>query len=135
MPLITWNDTLSVGVRALDDDHKRMVHIVNELHDGIMLGRAKEVLTGALDGLVAHTETHFAREEQLFDQTGYRGRTAHKKEHRKLSKSVKELQGLYSSGATRSLSLETMNFLHAWVVDHIHEDKKYGPHFNANGIQ
>jgi hemerythrin-like metal-binding protein len=135
MPLITWNDKLSVGVKALDDDHKRMIHIVNELHDGIMLGRARDVLSRALDELVAHTENHFAQEEQLFAQTGYRGRTAHKKEHRKLTKSVKELQDLYKSGAPGSLSLETMNFLETWAVTHIQEDQKCGPHLNAKGIQ
>jgi hemerythrin len=136
MPLVTWNDNLSVGVKVLDDDHKRLVGMINELHDGIMLGRARDVLGSVLDGLVKYTETHFAREEHFFAQTGYRGRAAHKREHQNLTKRVKDLQAHYSSGEPLALSLETIDFLKTWLVTHIQgSDKKYGPHLNAKGIR
>src|ERR1035437_1544712 len=135
MPLITWNDNLSVGVKALDDDHKRLVGMINELHDAIMLGRARDVLSGVLDGMVKHTQTHFAREEQFFVQTGYRGRAAHKREHDNLTRRVKTLQAEYNGGEPLALSIETIGFLKTWLVAHIQgSDKKYGPHLNSKVI-
>ena len=119
MPLITWNEDLSVGVKDLDDDHKRLFNMINELHDAIMLGRARDVLGGVLDGMVTYTQTHFAREEQLFAQTGYRGRTAHKKEHDHMAMRVKNLQSRYNSGEPLALSLETIDLLKTWLVMHI----------------
>ena len=71
MPLMTWTDSMSVGVKVLDDDHKKLVDMVNELHDGILEGHRHEALAHVLDQLVHYTKVHFAREEQLFDKTKY----------------------------------------------------------------
>jgi hemerythrin len=126
---------MSVGVKALDEDHKRMVGMLNELHDGIMLGQAKEALGRVLDGLVNYTQTHFAREEQLFSQADYPGALAHKTEHNELTKRVMDLQMRYKNGAQLALTLETVNFLKSWLLNHIQiSDKRYGPHLNAKGI-
>src|ERR1035438_7227426 len=125
MPLIKWDENLSVGVKALDEDHQRLLNMVNDLHDAIMLGRARDVLGGVLDGMVKYTETHFAREEQLLVQTHYRGRAAHKREHENLTLRVKDLQTHYNNHEPAALSIETINFLKTWLVKHIQgSDKK-----------
>jgi len=63
MPLMTWTDSMSVGVKVLDDDHKKLVGMVNELHDGILEGHRAEALGHVLDQLVSYTRIHFSREE------------------------------------------------------------------------
>ena len=92
MPLMTWNDRLSVGVKVLDDDHKKLVGMINQLFDAIQSGHGKDSLAKILDGLVDYTKVHFAREEQLFVQTGYAASTAHKKEHDDLTRQVLDVQ-------------------------------------------
>jgi hemerythrin len=85
--------------------------------------------------MVSYTESHFAREEQLLVQTGYRGRAAHKKEHDNLAMRVKNLQAHYNSHDPLALSLETIDFLKTWLLTHIQgSDKKYGTHLNSKGI-
>ncbi len=133
MPLMTWTDKLGVGVRVLDDDHKKLIDLLNRLDDGMKKGQGKETLGKVLDGLVSYTKFHFAREEEFFAKTGYPAAT-HKKEHDGLVKQVLELQARYKKGEL-ALSLETVDFVKNWLINHIQGcDQKYGPHLNAKGI-
>jgi hemerythrin len=135
MPLMMWNDRLSVGVKVLDDDHKKLVGMINQLFDAIQSGHGKDSLGKILDGLIDYTKVHFAREEQFFVQTGYGASAAHKKEHDDLTRQVLDVQKKYNAGVTGTLSLEVMNFLKNWLLTHIQgSDQKYGPHLNGKGI-
>jgi len=135
MALMTWTDRLSVGVRVLDDDHKRLVGMLNELYDAMQAGHGKETLGRTLDGLIEYTKLHFAREETLFRQTGYPGAAAHKQEHDALTRQVIEVQQKYAAGAASSLSVGVLTFLKNWLVQHIQgSDQKYRPHLNDKGI-
>jgi hemerythrin len=125
-----------VGVTLLDDDHKKLVGLVNELYDGIQAGAGKESVGKVLDRLIDYTKVHFAHEEQFFSQTAYPASAAHKKEHDALCQQVVAVQEKYRAGAGNTLSFEVLNFLKNWLVNHIQgSDKKYGPYLNAKGIQ
>ncbi len=135
MPLMTWTEKLSVGVAVLDDDHKKLVNMVNELHDGLRAGKGKDVLGEILAGLVSYTQFHFKREEQLFSSTAYLAAAAHKKEHDDLTKQVLDVQTRFRNDDGSCLSIDVMTFLKNWLVKHIQgSDMKYSPHMNARGI-
>ncbi len=70
MSLMSWNDKMSVGIAVIDQEHKKLVDLLNELYDGIQANHAKEKLGTVLDGLIAYAASHFKREEQFFAQTG-----------------------------------------------------------------
>ncbi len=135
MAFMTWSNEMSVGVAVIDEDHKKLVAMVNELHDGMLAGHAKDALGHVLDRLIKYTQFHFAREEEMFAKTGYADSSAHKKEHADLVKSVVELQTRFKTASSSTLSMEVMSFLRNWLVNHIQgSDKKYGPHLNSKGI-
>ncbi len=135
MPLMMWNDKMSVGIPRIDEEHKKLVAMLNELYDSVQAGHGKEALGKILDGLIAYTAGHFKHEEKLFAETGYPDAPAHKKEHDDLTKQVLDVQQKYKAGVTGTLSLEVMNFLKNWLVNHIQgSDKKYAPHLNSKGI-
>ena len=135
MPLMTWQDSMSVGVKLLDDDHKKLIGMVNELHDGILEGRRKEALGHVLDELVKYTKIHFMHEEDMFSKTKYPAGAAHKKEHDDLVQKAADLQARFKTGPTSMLSLEVMGFLKSWLNHHIGgSDKAYTKHLNASGI-
>jgi hemerythrin len=136
MPLMTWTEKMSVGVEVLDNDHKKLVDMVNTLFDGIQGGHGKEAVGKILDGLIAYTVEHFNREEAFFAKTGYPDAAAHKAQHEDLCKQVVDVQQKFKSGATPTLSLEVMNFLKNWLVNHIQgTDKKYSAYLNSHGIK
>jgi hypothetical protein len=45
--LMTWTDRLSVGVGVIDDDHKKLVGMVNELYEAMQAGHGKEKLAAS----------------------------------------------------------------------------------------
>jgi hemerythrin len=135
MALMNWTDKLSVGVAVIDDDHKKLVGMVNELHDAMQAGHGSDSLGRILDGLVQYTRFHFAREEKFFTQTGYPDAIVHKQEHDALTRQVLGVQQKYASGATTTLSLDVLHFLRDWLIKHIQgSDQKYRLHLNAKGI-
>ena len=136
MPLMTWTKEHSVGIQVLDDDHKKLFDMVNQLHDGILEGRRHEVMGKVLEQLVLYTQMHFKREETFMESTSFPGLAEHKKQHEDLVQKAAELLARYQQGASAMLSLETMRFLKDWLSVHIQgSDKKYGPHLNSKGIR
>uniref|UniRef100_A0A831UAW2 Bacteriohemerythrin n=1 Tax=Geobacter metallireducens TaxID=28232 RepID=A0A831UAW2_GEOME len=134
MALITWSDTLSVKVKQFDDQHKKLVDMVNQLFDAMKTGKGNQVMGDILKQLIAYTQTHFAAEERLMKQYGYPDFEAHKKEHNALVMQVLDLQKQFQEGKA-VLTQNVMTFLRDWLSKHIQgDDKKYGVFFNGKGV-
>ncbi len=135
MAMITWDISLRVGVDIVDNQHKKLVDLINRLYDAMIAGKGRQALGGILSELIDYTVTHFNTEENLFRQYGYPGAPDHIKEHHHLTKTAKELQTASDSGKT-TITLDVMNFLKDWLVNHIMKsDKSFGPFLNAHGVK
>ena len=135
MPLIVWTDRMSVGVKLLDNDHKKLVLLINELHNGIMTGRAKPALNQAFEKLVRYTRVHFAHEEHLLAETGYTGATANKQEHDRMVELLRGLQALFGNAKEIAAELEVMHQIKSWLFSHMQSsDQEYVPHLKAKGV-
>ncbi len=136
MSLMEWNERLSVGVARFDDEHKKLVLLINALFDAVQAGRGREALGRTLDELVAYTKNHFVNEEAALSRLGYPDLDNHRKEHESLTRQVIDIQQKYHAGASAMLSMEVMSFLKAWLVKHIQgSDQKYGPFLNDKGLR
>lgn len=134
MPLMTWNADYSVHIELVDEQHKKLVGLINGLHDAMKLGKGKDVLGKTLSQLVDYTAYHFKEEEKLFKVYAYPDYLPHKREHDALTKQALELRERFVRGEL-FLSNETVLFLKDWLNSHIlGSDKKYGPFLNARGV-
>ncbi|MBI1937888.1 MAG: bacteriohemerythrin [Ignavibacteriales bacterium] len=134
MALLTWNNTYSVNINSIDNQHKRLVDLMNNLHDAMKQGKGKDVLGEILNDLANYTVYHFNHEEKLFASHGYPEGNLHKAEHDKLIKQVDELKNKYNSGSV-TVTLDVLNFLKNWLTDHIvGSDKKYSSFLNERGV-
>lgn len=134
MALVNWSDEYSVHVVEIDDQHKKLVGIVNELHDAMIQGKAKSVLSNVLSELIDYTLYHFSTEEKFFDKYDYPEAAVHIEQHQNLVEQVADLQKKYESGE-KVLTIDVMNFLRDWLHDHIiGSDKKFGPFLNSKGV-
>lgn len=135
MALITWTDEMKVNVGVLDDDHKKLFELINELHDSIAAGQDKDSLREILDRLMEYTKTHLAREEEMLAKAGYPGLLQHKMEHARMVQRAQNLRERFERGSLAMVSLELKSFLQNWWIMHIQgSDKKYGSHLNFKGI-
>jgi len=134
MALIDWSSNYSVNVKTMDDQHRKLVNIINELNESMKAGRSKEVMERVLKGLVDYTVTHFSAEESLLKNNGYPGYANQKNQHEALIKKVSDFQSKYHSGQI-VMGVEIMSFLKDWLLNHISgSDKKYGAFLNEKGI-
>ncbi len=134
MALLEWNDKLSVTIRKFDDQHKKLVGMVNQLHDAMKVGKGREVLGEILQSLARYTTTHFNDEEQLMKLHNYPGLEQHMREHNMLVLQVRETLEAHRQGKN-ILTQSIMEFLKKWLTDHIMEsDKKYGPFLKNKGV-
>jgi hemerythrin len=134
MALMAWNPALSVKVKQFDDQHMKLVDMVNNLHDAMKEGKGNEALGTILTSLISYTATHFSCEEKLMAQHAYPEASAHKLEHERLVKQVLELQANFTAGKA-ILTINVMMFLKDWLVKHIQgDDRKYGVYLNGKGV-
>ncbi len=135
MALFTWQDKYSVGIQQIDDQHKQLIKMINELNDAMLTGKGKDILMTVLNKLANYCVSHFAVEEKLFDTYAYPETADHKDKHHKMTAKVKALIGEVQSGKS-TISVEVMNFLKNWLDKHIMEtDQKYAPYLNNKGVK
>jgi len=134
MELISWKDSLNVGIVEIDEQHKKLVGLINKLFEAMANGKSSEIMQSVLSELSNYVLTHFATEEKLMKQLGYEDYEYHKQEHNYFIEKLNEFKIKFSSGKA-SISLELLNFLKDWLLKHIiGTDRKYIPLFKENGI-
>ena len=133
--LFPWSDTYSVKIGIIDMQHKNLVGLVNDLHQAMVLGHARDDLGKLLSGLVKYTQVHFRTEESLMESHKYPDYNQHKLEHEKLTQTVLEFQSKFQKNEV-GLTIEVMQFLKDWLAKHIlGSDKRYAPFLNAHGVR
>jgi hemerythrin len=134
MAMIQWSDSLSVGVKEIDQQHQKLIRMINELNDAMGQGKGKDVLGRTLASMASYTASHFAFEEGYFEEYGYPDAAAHRKEHQAFLAKVTEFQRDFSSGRI-GLSIQVMSFLSDWLRGHIQgTDRKYISFFREKGL-
>jgi hemerythrin len=134
MGLIKWNDHYSVNIREVDEQHKKLISLINQMYDAMLVSKGKEVLGPVLTELVNYTVYHFNTEERLFQQYGYPEYDEHKRIHDDLTMKAKQLKTAFDQG-NNLISIDVMMFLSNWLNTHIlEEDKRYGPFLNNKGV-
>ena len=132
---VEWDDTLSVGIEEIDEQHKVLVDLVNKMHEAIHQRHGSDVVIGILSDLTEYTRIHFAVEESLMRILNYPDYDNHKQVHEELLHTVADLQDKVASGK-KSIGFELMHFLKTWLVKHImEEDMQYSGFFLEAGAQ
>lgn len=120
-----WSDSLSVGVDVIDDQHKALIELINQLYEEVIVNCAEgEVIEEALNELAQYTVVHFGLEERLFAQSGYPDLEAHGRYHRELKARLFQVQENTRKNKL-AVNTELLSFLKRWLQSHIMiEDKR-----------
>lgn len=126
MNLINWDDTLSVGLEKFDNEHKKLVSLINHLNTAMSQGKSREILGGIITELIKYAQTHFKNEEDFFKEVNFPDSQTHINSHRAFAIKVNDFEERFKRGQV-GLGVDVMNFLKDWLIKHIKgEDKKYG---------
>ena len=126
MAFYEWNDKLAVNNMTIDNQHKKLIALINDLYDAMGKGTAKEIMGKILDELIKYTKTHFGDEENLMVKYSYPDSASHLAEHKAFVEKVDSVYNDFQNG-NNYLSISVMNFLKDWLNKHIMEvDQKFG---------
>jgi hemerythrin len=131
--LVVWSDRLSCGIKIIDDQHKVLVNLVNEMFNHATGNglQEKDYFNRAIQEIVKYVKIHFATEEKIMTATKFAGFVEHKKEHEKFVLAVVENIKDYEAGKRLTLSAFT-KFLKDWILSHIAMmDKQYFEYFKT----
>ncbi|MCL1837016.1 MAG: bacteriohemerythrin [Treponema sp.] len=126
---VTWDNIYSVGFEPIDNQHKELVKIINELFDLCKKGDAVEdsAVLKMIDKATDYAGVHFADEMNFMRKAGY----PKIKEHRQLHDDFIEtlLKSIQEYKAGKAVPIELARFLKNWLFTHIAEqDKQYSPY-------
>jgi hemerythrin len=81
MSLLTWKDEFSVGVAAVDLEHRELVGLINGLDSAMQEHATQTTIVETLGEIYARISAHFALEERIMREAGYDGLATHKQDH------------------------------------------------------
>jgi len=130
-PFVVWDDQYSIGVETVDEQHKGLFTLTNDLYDACMEaggGVASEHFKDVLQKAVGYVAMHFSTEEKIMQTTKDPNYDEHQREHdifvRKVMKEAANLDG----GGEDAPEI-FMNFLRDWISKHVTgTDIKIGQH-------
>ena len=129
MSLMTWTSAMSVGVPELDEDHRVLIRIINQLADSRENGDHVAILRQCLYSLLRYAEFHFAREEKVMAACDFPGFTHHKEEHRAFTAHMKDLAEALDADeppVAEIVNQDLLYYLKDWLNHHILiEDMSY----------
>lgn len=134
MSLLKWKNEYSVGVQEIDNQHMKLIELINKLFDAMKQGQANAVIGQILNELSTYASTHFKTEEKYFELFDYMESEKHKEIHQIFVMKITKFKNDFDAGKI-ALSVSIFNFLKDWLNDHIlGEDMKYTECFNKNGL-
>jgi len=132
MSYLQWTENLSVGVARMDDHHKKLVDLINQVFEA-MSGDATATVDTVLSDLLDYTRYHFGEEEKLLAACGYPDLEEHQGVHRAMVKEVLDMRQRYLENPASVPASETLDFLSKWLMRHIiGKDLRYRPFAEAH---
>ena len=132
MALMQWKDHFSVGIDAVDHEHKQLIALINRLHDELARQGAKPTVAAFFGDLLAGISAHFALEERFMRERRYDELRQHKADHERLLDEIRDLMDEFEDTAEMRDD-ELAARLEAWFARHFETHdarlhKALGPH-------
>jgi hemerythrin len=131
---LVWDDACNTGIDQLDEDHKKLLNMINNLRSSTLCNTGEEFERCTLQELVDYTESHFDREERLMQEHGYPDYEGHKAQHDQMAQYVAGFVKRYDEQGNKVLP-DVADHLTRWLIQHIKgTDMKYVEFFKQEGV-
>ena len=128
--IVKWQNSYSVGVKLIDDQHMKLIELTNKLFNSCVSGCEREESGGiflkVFHEIIDYVIYHFNTEERVMERIGYLGYKLHKQEHSAFAGKVLNKAEEFNLGKVKN-PLSFVYYLRDWVLQHIAvTDKKLG---------
>lgn len=135
MSVLVWNESYVLGIKTLDEQHRLLVQMINDLHEALVANRGQEMVREIVKRMADYTDYHFKTEEEYLARHGYGGLEGQRREHAVFTAKAIELQERLA-GKGFVLTLEVIRYLRDWLNDHIlGSDRAYAPFLLEKGVR
>jgi hemerythrin len=100
MALLQWKDQYSVGIEAVDHEHRELIDLINKLYGQLSTNSGKDAIEAFFGDLLRAISAHFALEERFMREHGYHDLDAHKRDHEQLLDEIRDIMDEFAAHET-----------------------------------
>ncbi|WP_404382889.1 bacteriohemerythrin [Caenispirillum salinarum] len=131
--LVRFNEEAhGFGVAAIDEDHRKLMEITNDLYRAVKAGNDGAAMDRAFKHLTAYTSKHFKEEEDYMERVGYPERNRHARHHAQFIERVETLYNTYRGG-DQTAGMDLLALLGNWWRNHLEGDDSQLARFIKGG--
>ena len=134
MPLFHWSDKYKLDIQSIDDQHKQLFAIMNEVHEIVTADSESDDVNNSVKKLLQYTKDHLNFEESLLQKHEYPDYDAHKIQHEGFCNQIGKYRALLDNNEKID-PLDLLSFTIEWLGTHILEtDFKYRDFLKEKGV-
>jgi len=135
MAYFDWAPDLVIDNGIIDADHRKLIELVNALHDATTQGRGHEIVGDIITKLMGYTHEHIRREEALMESLNYPNLDKHRSQHRNLMEKAQLIEQRFKAGQI-TVASQLSTLLRDWLSLHIRRsDKEIVPYLKSGASQ
>ena len=132
MGLLQWKAKYSVGIASMDDEHREMIELINDVYAKLGAAPDAAAIENCLETIFTTISMHFALEERIMRDCGYDEYADHKDDHEDLLDEIRDLMDEFVADTDKGAKLLEER-LSAWFGNHFASfdarlHGKLGPH-------
>jgi len=130
--LFSWSDDLSCGNKKVDEDHRLLLGMINELYTEIKNDDDEHTIEETFHKMQRYAKDHFASEESIMEKAGYPDLPAHTAEHNEFIERLETSFNLYMKAPNKHASVELIGILASLWQKHVGStDKAFATYLKA----
>ena len=132
MSLLEWKPEYSVGIASMDDEHREMIALINDVYAKLGTSPDADTIEDCLEEIFNTISLHFALEERIMREQGYDEYKDHKEDHEDLLDEIRDLMEAFVNSPTQGARMLEER-LSDWFAQHFASfdarlHGKLGPH-------
>lgn len=113
-----WDETLSVGIATIDEHHRYLFDLINDLYDVVINKLGSREVARLIKALDAYAKVHFRSEEMMMAHYGYDGINRQEQQHHAFEAKIREFyEELHANPLVAQF--DVLSYLRDWLVKHI----------------
>lgn len=125
--IFPWDEQFNTGLKEVDEQHQKLVEIINRLASSIAYNSSENILNNIFDELINYTIYHFETEEAIWHQhlPSDPLDSKHQAIHKNFVDTVMKLKSEQNIKPLSVLAEEALGFLTSWLASHILETDRH----------